>query len=508
KKLSQLTSSCEDYLDYSQEIHPPLSNGNLKLPFQRPLKECRTFASTAVEKVILDLLPKFKNQDLARLFENAFPNTLDTTILYHKNVQPFETFVVTGDIHAQWLRDSTRQLSVYQPLLKYDSLLKKLVKGAINTQANYILASPYCNAFHPPINSGVKRQPSTIDTVFPVPNWKHVFECKYELDSLTSFLTLTTEYFQSTNDYSFVNDNWIDAFENILTVLKRESSPTFDSNGNLLPFYYTFQRQTKSSSETLPLHGTGNPVNFNTNLIRSAFRPSDDSTIFQFLIPSNAHLSVELLKISKILTKFEILKKHADICEKIALNIKNSIYNFAVFNHSSVDNDDNNQVFAYEIDGYGSALFIDDANLPSLLSLPDMGFLDKNDQIYLNTRDLILRNSGNPYYLKGKYFEGIGGPHIGLNNAWPMSLCVRIRTTDNDEEILRNLDLLLSTTGGLGLIHESIDVNSKNGLIYTRSWFAWANSEFAKTILDLAERKPHLIFKDEYSSTLYSIHDS
>lgn len=166
------------------------------------------------------------------------------------------------------------------------------------------------------------------------------------------------------------------------------------------------------------------------------------------------------------------------------------------------------KVYAYEVDGYGGAIHMDDANIPSLLSLPDMGFIDVNDEVYQNTRKMILSKVGNPYYLTGTQFEGIGGPHIGIHNAWPMSLLVSIRTTDDDTEILNNLQLIMENTAELGLMHESVQVNSKKGKEFTRSWFAWCNSEFGKTIMYLAKHKPHLIFKKEFANKAYDINNA
>jgi meiotically up-regulated gene 157 (Mug157) protein len=499
---------CHDYKSYAEEIHEPLSSGPLKLAYQRPVDQCRTFNSPAVEQLIKDLKERILDQDLARLVENALPNTLDTTVLWHKakgGDKFAQTFVVTGDIHAEWLRDAARQLSVYQPLAQYDESLQELMRGAINTQASYILVSPYCNAFHPPPGSGIKKGETAMDEVTPQPHWKYVFECKWEIDSLASFLTLTNEYYEATHDHTIFNELWVHAMLNILTILKRESSPTFDEDGKVLPFYYTFQRNTNVGTETLPLAGTGNPVNFGIGLVRSAFRPSDDACIFQFFIPGNAHMSVELLKISEILksiknklTSYDDIPKIIERTAKIGQTIRDSIYQHAVKDHPEFG-----KVFAYEIDGYGGSVFMDDANIPSLLSLPDLGFLDPNDEIYQNTRRMILTKRGNPYYLEGSHFRGIGGPHIGIHNAWPMSLLLQIRTTEDDEEIIENLNMVLQNTAELGLIHEAIHVNYPGGKKYTRPWFAWANSEFGKTILDLAERKPYLIFKDDYKDTPY-----
>lgn len=515
-KLDKKTRKCPDYLDYSQSKHGPFSPGKYKYPYMRPAPKCRTFTSKALEKVIADLKIKLKDPDLARLVENTLPNTLDTTILWHKpsssksgtkhhGLHP-ESFVVTGDIHAEWLRDSARQLSVFQPLIRHDDALKDLIKGAIRTQESYIITSPYCNAFHPPPASGVKKGNTAMDLVTPVPNWKAVFECKYEIDSLASFLTLTNEYIENSgNDLSIITKSWVNAFEKILVVLKRESQPLFDEKtGYALPFFYSFQRNTNIGSETLPLGGVGNPVNFNTGLVRSAFRPSDDATILQFFIPGNAHMLVELkrtmLNVLEKVTGNIDLETHKAYTADFIASIEKGIEQYGVVDHPKWG-----RVYAYEVDGYGGNVFMDDANVPSLLSLPDLGFLDVEDEIYQNTRKMILSKVGNPYFLKGRFFEGIGGPHIGILNAWPMSLLMRIRTTNDDDEILSSLKLVMETTAGLGLMHESINVNVPHGRDFTRSWFAWCNSEFGKTILHLAKNKPHLIFKSEYLTSPYDL---
>ncbi|KAG7664563.1 uncharacterized protein J8A68_001907 [[Candida] subhashii] len=510
-EMDREITKCPDYVKYSGKKHPPFSP-RFNYPYMRPAPKCRTFTSDAVEILINDLKEKAINRDLARLIENCLPNTLDTTILWHKHQQddsPPESFVVTGDIHAEWLRDAARQLSVYQPLIKHDPKLKELILGAINTQAKYVITAPYCNAFHPPPDSGVKKAGSTKDKVFPKPDWKYVFECKYEIDSLASFLTLTNEYYENSGgDLSFLTDTWLKAYEKVLIVLVRESVPTFDElTGKVMPFHYTFQRETNIGSETLALAGLGNPVNFGTGLIRSMFRPSDDATILQFFIPGNIHMLTELKKIRHNFLNSNLppeldLSLAIEKTDEFIQSISEGIEKYAIVKHPHYG-----QVFAYEVDGYGGAIFMDDANIPSLLSMPETGFVSTNDKIYQNTRKMILEKQGNPYYLQGIYFEGIGGPHIGISHAWPMSLLVRIRTSEDDNEIRASLKLLMETTGGLGLMHESVHVNSRGGRDFTRSWFAWCNSEFGKTILYLAKHKPHLIFKEEFAKSAYVIDD-
>lgn len=481
---------CPLYDSYSAVRHPPFSSGALGLPFQRPEEKCRTFQSDVVEQVIDDMTSRFADADLARLFENCFPNTLDTTIRWHSTGVDPQTFIVTGDINAEWLRDSQKQIAPYLPLAKNDPKIQQLFKGAINTQIDYVIAHPYCNAFQPPSQSGISFQYNNEgDVVFPRINLATVFECKYEIDSLASFLALSNDYYTATGDSSFLTASWFKALARLLKTLAEQAVPTFDEEGHKEHNYYVFKRKADTGTETLNLQGAGNPVNRNTKLIRSAFRPSDDATIYQFFIPGNAFMSVELSKTAKMLKDLNLKEKIAANVEKLAEDIKSGIYAHGVYEHPVFG-----RVFAYEVDGYGSVSIMDDANTPSLLSLPDMGFVAKDDPIYLNTRKMILSKDGNPYYLTGDFFEGIGGPHIGTRFAWPMSHLIGIRTASSDEEISKSLEIVRKSTGGLGLMHESVNVDLPHS--YTRSWFAWCNSEFAKTMLYLAEHRPHLIFGD------------
>ncbi|EPS36081.1 hypothetical protein H072_10469 [Dactylellina haptotyla CBS 200.50] len=498
--------SCPDYKDYSARRHGPYSEGPLQVPFQRPVPECRSFKSVEVERVIKDITSRLEDKDLARLFENCYPSTLDTTVRWHVDrdagsnsgivgglvddspaVKGPQSFIVTGDINAEWLRDSTNQLAGYIPLIKKDEKLKTLVLGAINTQAEYVIESPYCNAFQPPRDSHVKpANNGQDDAVHPAYDYRAVFECKYEIDSLANFLSLANQYYAQTGDLSFVTDRFTLAVEAVLAVLFEQSIGTFSESGSLQFPGYTFQRNTNIGTETLPLGGRGNPLNQNSSLIRSAFRPSDDACILQYFIPGNAFMSVELGRIAKVLKK----GNQAGLAEK-AQQWSDAIAN-GVKEHGIVEDAVFGKVYAYEVDGYGSRILMDDANLPSLLSLPKLGWTTMDDPIYQNTRKMILSRQGNPYFLEGWVFKGIGGPHIGLKHAWPMSVLMQAMTSDDDVEIMEALNSVKRVSARLGLINESINVNRAGD--YTRSWFAWANSVFAQAILDLAKRKPQLIF--------------
>ncbi|KAK3706933.1 hypothetical protein LTR37_012432 [Vermiconidia calcicola] len=507
KSKEKYKAACPAYEHYARFSHRPYSAGPLQLPFQRPSEHCRTFESDLVEKTIRDLNTSMVDKDLFRIFENAFPNTLDTTVKWHVDGthktekkkahffsldsedawQGAQSFIVTGDINAEWLRDSTNQLAQYQRLAKHDKKIRNLILGAINTQAEYVIESPYCNAFQPPLPS--KIEPSDNgqgDAVHPAYEPSRVFECKYELDSLAHFLSLGNQFYEHTGSTAFLTPRWYKALDSLLTVLDEQSKSTFDSKtGAFERQQYRFQRNTNTGTETLNLGGNGNPLNYGSGLIRSAFRPSDDATILGFFIPANAMMAVELKRASEVLSAAgslsiaKELKSRGESIEK------------GVWEHGVVDHSKCGKVFAYEVDGYGSSIIMDDANLPSLLALPILGFVRSDEKTYQNTRKMILSKDGNPYFLTGRAFKGIGGPHIGFQNAWPMSLLVQAMTTDDDEEIGQLLKWVKEASP-LGLVHESVNVDRMRD--YTRSWFAWANSVFAQTILDIAERKPHIIF--------------
>ncbi|KAH9883795.1 glycoside hydrolase family 125 protein [Xylariomycetidae sp. FL2044] len=500
--------ACPDYAQYSNFPHGPRTDGPLELPYQRPDPRCRTFHSDAIEQVIADVTSRMKNPDLARLFENAFPSTTDTTVKFHTSGTadnkkkdrrgPYDegkwegphSFIITGDIVAEWLRDSTNQLSPYQALSKKDPKIHELILGAINTQSEYVNESPYCNAFQPPPISGLKvSHNGQNDDVHPTYEPTFVFECKYELDSLAHFLALGNDFNDHTGSTEYLTPRWYLALETVLNVLEQQSQSTFDPvTGRYRWNEYRFNRQTNTGTETLNLKGMGNPLANGTGLIRSAFRPSDDATILGFFIPANAMMAVELKRTAEIL-KGVGKNVLAQTVEKWSQTITNGIWEHGIVRHNIFGN-----VFAYEVDGYGSSILMDDANYPSLLALPLMGFLDAEDDTYKNTRRMLLSKQTNPYYLTGKEFQGIGGPHVGLQNAWPMSLLVQAQTSDDDVEIAECLELVLQSSAKLGLVHESVDVNVAH--IFTRSWFAWVNGVFAETILDIAKRKPHLIFKE------------
>ncbi|KAK2594317.1 hypothetical protein QQS21_007962 [Conoideocrella luteorostrata] len=477
--------SCPDYTDYSQKPHEPYSSGELKLPFMRPSEECRTFKSPAVEKVIEDMKSRVKDPDLARLFENTFPSTLDTTVKYF-DPQINLAFIVTGDITAQWLRDTGNQFAHLYKLLPQDENLKALVKAVINTESRYISAYPYCGSFQPPPESGLK--PTVNDYALkvnvnpPVDN-QTVFECKYELDSLAGFLKITRSYYQNTKDTSFINENWETAMNTILRTINEQSQSSWSNDWEFVS-YYNWTGTAGSLSPPVPNGGNGEPK-LGNGLVGCSHRPSDDLCVFNFITSDNAMLAVELGHIADMLDAEHKLNSLSGKVRQYAGSIRK-----AVLEHTKTPNG----IFAYETNGYGGQYIMDDANVPSLVSLPYLGFLPRNDSTYKKTKDAMFSRA-NPYYAVGRKFRGIGGPHVSATSPWPMSQISGVFGTDDDEEIKERLALILENTSGLGLIHESVHIY--NASDFTRPWFAWANSYFAEMMLDLAERKPGLIFKED-----------
>ena len=476
---SAVNLTCPDYYVYSTEQHGPFSGGIYNLSYQRPVTRCRTFNLSIVDDTVDRVAGDISDPDLKRLFVNAYPNTLDTAVKWkgyaHNGSDEELTFLITGDINAMWLRDSANQMQSYLPLLQADSSahsLASLYRGVINLQARYILLDPYCNAFQPPVESGIPPSingAASGDVVTPNYTNQSVFECKYELDSLAAFLEISRNYYNATEDIDFFKSyNWVKAIESVMTVAEAQMIPTYQPDGNVSVLPYTFTRETNRASETTENSGLGNPINNGTGLIRSFFRPSDDATIFQFLVPSNMMFSSYLEPCAEIMSKIEGQSALADRMSKLSASLRQSIETYAVVQTAKYG-----AIYPYEVDGYMSQNIMDDANIPSLLAAPMFGYLDISDATYQNTRSLLL-SANNPYYMRGPVISAIGGAHDGPGFAWPMASIVRILTSNDESEITQQLQELVSSTDGLGLIHESI--NTFNVTDWTRQWYVAPSS--------------------------------
>lgn len=433
---------------------------------RRPAVNQRNFTSQAVEQTIARVKAKIKDPKLAWMFENCFPNTLDTTVKFSmKNGKP-DTFVITGDIDAMWLRDSSAQVWPYMPLTKTDNRLKQLIAGVINRQTQCILIDPYANAFNPrPIPDGEWMSDGT--DMNPM-----LHERKWEIDSLCYPIRLAYNYWKTTGDTSVFDADWQKAMRLVVQTFKEQQR----KNG---AGPYRFLRKTDRQLDTLNNGGYGNPVN-PVGLIVSSFRPSDDATTFSFLVPSNFFAVTSLKQVAEISEKITRDTAFAAECNALAQEVENALAEYAVVPHPKYG-----KVYAFEVDGFGNAYFMDDANIPSLLAMPYLDSMDVNDVVYQNTRKLVL-GEDNPYFFKGTAGEGIGGPHVGYDMIWPMSIVMRAQTSQNDDEIRHCLRMLRDTDADTGFMHETF--HKDNPQNFSRSWFAWANTLFGELLVDLEEK--------------------
>lgn len=429
---------------------------------RRPEKKERLFVSDIVEKKIVEVKKMLTNPYLAWMFENCFPNTLDTTVHYRKLDDEDDTFVYTGDIHAMWLRDSGAQVWPYIQFANSDAKLKQMLRGVVLRHWKCINIDPYANAF----NDG----PTGGDWMSDITDMKpELHERKYEIDSLCYPLRLAYHYWQVTGDASVFGADWIQAVQNILKTFREQQR----KDG---PGPYKFQRKTERQLDTMQNDGYGHPVR-PVGLIVSSFRPSDDATTYQFLIPANFFAVTSLRKAAEILIKVNKEQSLANECTVLADEVEAALKKYATFNHPKYGT-----IYAFEVDGFGNQLFMDDANVPSLLAMPYLGDVDVNDPVYQNTRRFVW-SEDNPYFFEGKAGEGIGGPHIGYDMIWPMSIMMKAFTSQDDKEIEECIRMLMNTDAGTGFMHESF--NKDNPEKFTRAWFAWQNTLFGELILKL-----------------------
>lgn len=431
----------------------------------------RKFKSAAVERTIERVQASIGNQELAWMFGNCFPNTLDTTVDFQVvNGRP-DTYVITGDIDAMWLRDSSAQVWPYLPLMPEDPQLQQLIAGVINRQTRCILLDPYANAFYKDPNK-VGEWKTDFTEMKP-----GVHERKWEVDSLCYPIRLAHGYWKTSKDVVPFDDDWRAAVAKIVQTFREQQR----KHG---PGPYHFMRRTETQSDTLAGHGYGNPAK-PVGLIFSMFRPSDDATVFPFLVPSNFFAVVSLRQAAEMLETIRIDTTLAGECRALATEVEQALHQYAIIRHAGLG-----AVYAYEVDAYGNFYCIDDGNVPSLLSLPYLGAVPVSDPVYQHTRRLILSDA-NPYFFQGKAATGPGGPHAGMNMIWPLGLIVQGLTSTDPGEIRQCLKTLQNTHAGTGFMHEAFDKDDPRK--FTRSWFAWANTIFGELVLKTFNNDPALL---------------
>jgi uncharacterized protein len=370
------------------------------------------------------------------------------------------TFLLTGDIPAMWLRDSAAQLRPYLLLCPEDRALQDLLIGVLHRQLEYVVLDPYANAFNREANGAGHTGDET-----EMSPW--VWERKYEIDSLCYPLELAYRLWRITGRADVIDERFKAAAEAIIALWTVEQD-----HENRSP--YRFQRHDDVPTDTLVRDGRGR-LTRPTGMSWSAFRPSDDATELGFNVPGNMFASVVLGYLEVIAT--EVLRDSglATRAKELRADIDDGIAR-----HGTVEHPVHGRVYAYEVDGMGESLLIDDANMPSLLSIPLTGYAAADDPTYLATRRLLLSDD-NPYFYRGEYAVGIGSPHTPPNQVWPIALAVQGLTSTSAEERQQLLELLRDTTGGTGQMHESFHVDDPT--VFTREWFSWANAMFCELAL-------------------------
>ncbi|MGN7412737.1 glycoside hydrolase family 125 protein [Paenibacillus sp. SAF-068] len=396
--------------------------------------------------------------ELNQMFKNCFTNTMATTI---QRKEDGTTFVITGDIPAMWLRDSAAQVRPYLVLASEDEDIADMIAGLVERQLNYILLDPYANAFNE-TESGKGHQ----EDLTQMNDW--IWERKYEIDSLAYPIQLSYLLWKNTGRTSQFNNTFRKAAQIIMQLWQVEQHHETKSP-------YTFQRLDAPETDTLSREGRGTETVY-TGMTWSGFRPSDDRCEYGYLIPSNMFAVVALRYLQEIAeTVFED-ETMAATAKELEEQINKGIQDYGIVEHPEYGT-----IYAYETDGKGNYNLMDDANVPSLLSLPYLGYVDENNEVYQNTRRFIL-SSQNPYFYEGTAAAGIGSPHTPEGYIWHISLSMQGLTTEDRNEKLRLLQLIQKTDAGTGLTHEGFSANDPHE--YTRPWFSWSNMLFSELMMD------------------------
>ena len=414
--------------------------------WERPAPADRAARSEAVEARIRNAAARIADPDLRRLFEGTLPNTLDTTIIAGGTEERPDTFVLTGDIAAMWLRDSTAQVWPYLSSVRDDADLDRLIRGVIHRQSDQILLDPYANAFLP--EGGTTEWVSDETEMRP-----GVHERKWEPDSIAAFFRLSAGYWKASGSTRPFDAAWRSALELALLTLRTEQRMDGTTP-------YRFHRPHGDPTDVVPNGGRGAPTKPN-GMVHGAFRPSDDACSLPLNVPVNLALAAALEDVASIA---------GDLSAEalaIASEIRAGVLGDGLIGGGP------DSVWAYEIDGLGGAIRMDDANAPSLLSLPYLGACRVDEPRYVATRRWVL-SANNPWWFAGTAAEGVGSPHTGPSRIWPIALAIRGLTATTAAERLASIRMLGATHAGTFLAHESVAPNDPTN--FSRPWFAWANS--------------------------------
>jgi uncharacterized protein len=417
------------------------------------------------DEILTLVKERMKNRPkIIEMFQNCYQNTLEKTV--RKNSKDNTVFMLTGDIPAMWLRDSVNQLRPYLLIAKGNKEIQEIIEGVIKKQLLCIMLDPYANAFNEFPNSAGHQ--SDITDMKP-----EIWERKYEIDSLCYPIQLAYLYWKNTNKTVHFNQLFKNVMDKIIDLWITEQNHMEKSN-------YRFIRKNCPLTDTLPNNGKGAFVSY-TGMTWSGFRPSDDSCIYGYLIPSNMFAVVVLRYMEEINQKFYQDQSLQRKMVKLKEDIQKGIDRYGV-----IRTDDFGEIYAYEVDGNGNYILMDDANVPSLMAMPYFNYCEKSDRKYQNTRKFILSNK-NPYYYEGKFAKGVGSPHTPENYVWHISLSIQGITSSDKAEQEMILDFFERTDAGTNFTHESFDKDNPNN--YTREWFSWSNALFVEFVLSLCGLK-------------------
>lgn len=390
-------------------------------------------------------IPSHRAIRVRRYVERLFAKTL-------KLASDGTVFVLTGDIAAMWIRDSTWQVL---PLLDFapDVELQQLIGAVSRRQAKYLSIDPYANAFNE-FASGQRWHKDFEDQS----DW--VFERKFELDSWSTFFELALSLYERTGYDAHLDADFWKTTERILQLCQDEQRHN--------PASYRFVRHLAPAHDYLTHDGYGAPVKY-TGLVWSAFRPSDDRCVYGYHVPANAHLAATLRRLATVGHSFA---RHdlAELAEDLAGQIADAL-NREVMTHGR---------YPYELDGLGNAIFMDDPNIPSLLALPELGWCKKDQPEYLDTRAWILSDE-HPYYVTANGFSGLASDHTPAGHIWPLSIAMQGLTSRTVDEAISCLEMLEASDGQTGDMHESF--NCADPSDFTRSWFSWADMTYVQLVL-------------------------
>ncbi len=396
------------------------------------------------------------DEKLRKMFHNCFYNSLDTTVEYLPNE---EVYMLTGDIPAMWLRDSSASVIQYIDFAKDDKDVYNLIKGLIKRQFFYIEVDPYANSFNKEPNGHGHKDDEGLRTPY-------TWERKFEIDSLCYPVWLLYRLYKVTGDKSLLSPRFVKIANIIMDTFITEQHHHERSD-------YMHYRPGEKEGFNIPNHGKGGEVAY-TGMIWSGYRPSDDACKYGYFVPGNMFAVVILRELEELF--LEINEKELALKAKtLKEEIDEGIEKYGIINHPEFGD-----IYAFEVDGLGNYLLMDDANVPSLLSIPYFGYADATDPIYKNTRNYCLSFS-NPYYFEGKYLKGIGSPHTEEGYVWHIGVTLQALTSSSEKEKKELIEMVKRSDAGTNYTHEGVDKDNPNN--YTRSWFAWSNSLFAYLLL-------------------------